>query len=234
MKNYKKSIIGIALAIGVMFTFCACDKNNEDINSSKQKNLQSDNIKNENNTKEEKENKDKVTEDGIVSNQYGMDQTIIAFNKVGLESNFKPTFNTKEKISPKGEFKVCIDGKGPEAIEEGIGNIIINNLKDKKKYKFEIKNNKNQLSPLNVEWINDNCLLVVIGKGYGTVARGGNLYSLNLKTGTVKLVYKVASNLQQVSSVEKLDNNKLKLNIVKYDDETMNNYKNITKEIELK
>lgn len=232
MKNYKKYIIGLTLAVGVMVTFCACDKNIDNINNSKQNNLQSDNMKNENNTKEEKENK--VVEESIVSKQYGMNQTIISFDKIKLKDNFKPKFNTKEKTSPDGNFKACIDGKGSQAAEEGIGSIIINNLKDKKKYKFQIKDNKNQLSPLNLEWINDNCLLVVIGKAYGTVAKGGNLYSLNPKTGSVKLVYKVTNNLEQVASVNKLDNNKLKLNVIKYDDETMNNYRKIIKEIELK
>lgn len=53
------------------------------------------------------------------------------FTKTKIE--VEPSFNTSWKYSPNNKYSVCIEGKGENAVEEGMGTII---LKDKDKMSY--------------------------------------------------------------------------------------------------
>lgn len=140
-------------------------------------------------------------------------------SKKQLEEGKKATFSTAWKASDNGSFSACIEGKGQEAAEEGVGKIFVkdsnNNISS-----FEITDN-NQISPLYIEWLDNKNLFVVIGSAHGTVAKGGSLYLLNVGTGKLSSVLQPSDKKQQIMTAKKSGNDiSLKVNV--YEDEAYN------------
>lgn len=162
----------------------------------------------QNNTKEIKNN-------NTVTSQ---STNVPKFVKQQVSKETKIIFNTPWITSSDGNNKACIEGKGSEALEEGVGKIF---LKDKSGnvFSFEIADNKKN-SPRYIEWADNENLMVIIGSAQGTVSKGGNLYLLNITTGKISLIFETPDKKQQIMSTKKNGNNiNLKVNV--YDD---NNY----------
>lgn len=141
-------------------------------------------------------------------------------------------FKKEEVVSINEEFstpwksigdskEACITDKGKEAIEEGLSNIAIKDVSGNKieVYKMESSN----YTPKSLERLDDENLLIIIGFAHGTVARGGDVYVLNINTGEAKPLY--VSNQSGAEQVIDIMNSELELDltIIRYD-ENMNNY----------
>lgn len=140
-------------------------------------------------------------------------------SKKQLEEGKKPTFSTTWKVSANGSFSACIEGKGQEVAEEGVGKIFVKDSNGSTS-SFEIVDN-NKISPIYIEWLDTKNLFVVIGSAQGTVSKGGNLYLLNVSTGKLSSVLQPSDKKQQIMTAKKSGNNiSLKANV--YEDETYN------------
>lgn len=120
------------------------------------------------------------------------------FEKKEMPDDFKVSFGTAWKNSTDKQYGASIEGKGDKAQEEGIGSIIVKDLKNDKQYSFELVNNEvNQFSPLALEWINDEKLLIIVGSGYGTISHGGDLFILDINKNETQKV-----NTQEVIKID--------------------------------
>lgn len=226
-KAYLKRIISTSLIITLIATLTACSNNKKSAelstNSSSNNQQQSAPASSNNQTNKTENSSSNTT------NTETVDPTIPKFNKTETTSN--PKFSTPWKTY--GTVQACIEGKGDTASEEGIGKIIVKDSTGKM-YSYEIADNKKQNSPKYIQWWDDKNLLVVIGMGYGTVSQGGSLYSLNIATGKVSLVYK-AEDKQNVTAVTKVKNKDgnydLYIKMLVYEDDnfTKSHYEEFTK-----
>lgn len=224
---YLKRIISASLIISLMITFTACSNNKKNAELSSNTNTQSQqqtapaNNAAQPNTSEN--NTSNTTKAEI------QDPSLPKFNKIEITAN--PKFSTPWKTY--NSVKACIDGKGETASEEGIGKVIVKDSSGKM-YSYEIADNKKQDSPKYVEWWDDKNLLIVIGLGYGTISQGGSLYSLNIETGKLSLVYKVndKQNVVAVTKVKNKDSNYdlyIKMLVFEDDNYTKSHYEEFTK-----
>lgn len=144
-----------------------------------------------------------------------------AFEKSSLESN--PLSSGKWRDSPHRKFSALIEGENAEGIEEGIYPIILRENTKGKGYKLSLKDTSIQYSPKKLQWWDDDNLLVIIGYGFGTITKGGDLFIVNIETGNTYSVYKTKDDKKEIMDAEKISNNdgsidlKLKLNV--YEDE---------------
>lgn len=151
-----------------------------------------------------------------------MEDYVPIFTKQQMDFTSQPEFSTPWKVSKDNSLVACIEGKGTEAVEEGIGDIYIKDNTSKKAWKFSMSNEgKKQNSPLWIGWADNSNLFVIVGLGYGTVTKGGNVYLVNVDTLKTSLVYKTKNEKEQVKSLEIRDNS-LKLNLLVYEDSAMN------------
>lgn len=125
------------------------------------------------------------------------------FIKTPTDSKTDIKFGTAWKVSPNGKFQVSLDGKGPNAGEEGIAEILVNDKQSNSKWFLSLTDNDRQYSPKYAEWLDNENLLVIVGLGYGTVSQGGEVFKLNINTASTELVYAVQNDREQVVSVKK-------------------------------
>lgn len=164
-------MITIISAAALLFSSCSNKKtipdsnyNNKITNSDSDKDINKDSNKDSN-----KDNKD--------SNKDNSQTEIIKGPEFSSDKyKGEPQFATKWTNSSDGSMSACIEGKGSEASEEGIGKIIIKDSKNNETI-LQLKDKSSQQSPLYISWWNNENILVVIGNGYGTVARRKSLYS---------------------------------------------------------
>lgn len=221
--GYKKKscyVMSLFLAFSVL-GFVGCSKKQEvkeqkTITTDKKQKVSNDNS-NKKTHKEDIQDKENNNEKNIVKSEK-LDKNLNKFIKHKLEKNVEPKFSTKWRESINKKFSACIEGKGPYVEEEGIGKIYIKDLLTAEKWCLEIVTDDNQDSPKFIEWLDDKNIMVVVGKGYGTVELGGNLYKVNMKTAETTLIYDTKTHKRQVISAKKI-NNKIQLQILVYDDD---------------
>jgi hypothetical protein len=220
LKNKKRiyALCSIAVALSLGLTACGTQESktntgNNQTSAQQQKPTENDSSANNitNNTSNEVKNDAKSTNP--------KNDDIPKITKKQLAQGKKPTFNTAWEASADGAFNACIEGKGQEAAEEGVGKIFVkdsnNNISS-----FELVED-NKISPLYIEWLDNKNLFVVIGSAHGTVAKGGNLYLLNVGTGKLSSVLQPTDKKQQIMTAKKSGNNiSLKVNV--YEDDAYN------------
>ncbi|MBC2579612.1 DUF4652 domain-containing protein [Clostridium sp. DJ247] len=224
MKNFKNkrvyALCSISIIMTLALTACAASQNKTTSNSSSEPTSQQQNTSGNNNSTTNESNKEKNETNGTNEiNVINMNNSNVPkIVKQQLEKGSKARFNTPWKSSPSGTYSACVEGKGPEAIEEGVGQIFVkNNSGDI--FSFKIQDNE-KISPKFIQWADGENLLVVIGSAHGTVSKGGNLYLLNVNSGKMFTVLEIPDKKQEIMSVEK-NNDSLKLKVNVYDD---NNY----------
>lgn len=151
------------------------------------------------------------------------------FARMNADKNYKIDFNTPWKTSSDGKISACVDGKGESSQEEGIADIAVRENDKNNMFLLKINSSNNkQLTPMKVEWIDNNTLAVIVGCGYGTIAQGGNLYYMNVNTMKVTRIYVSPDGQRtQVKDVNRR-NDILELKILKYDDENfMNSHEDV-------
>lgn len=230
--KYKKitSLMLSVLFISSIISFTGCSKNKDKVENTK--------VTTDKNEIADSKDIDKKTEDEIVKadikdtkNESGGDakeeagediskteENKVKFVKHQLGKSVQPEFGTPWKNSVNKKLSACIEGKGPDAEEEGIGKIYVHDLSTGSKWSLEVIAGQTQNSPKSIEWIDDENIISIVGLGHGTVAVGGDVYKINVKTAETTLLYDTKSAKKQVISVKKIEN-KLELQILVYDDE---------------
>lgn len=148
------------------------------------------------------------------------------FTRVDLELKEDLEFATDWTESPDKNLKVAIEGRGPDAIEEGVGKLVFVNNDTSKMWKLSLANNETkQFTPMKVSWFDNENLLVIFGYGQGRVTLGGDVILLNAHTGKAVNIYWEYSldKKKQVAEASR-NNEKIDLRVILYDD-MVNNYK---------
>jgi hypothetical protein len=157
----------------------------------------------------------------------------LKFTRKELESKDDPKADniTPYKKSEDGAYSVAIEGKGSTGKEEEIGKLLVKDNKSGTKWQLDIADNSNQSSPLYVSWDDNENIFVVIGHGYGTVAVGGDVYRVNIKTGETTSVYETQNDQVQVTAVVR-NNQALNLTVRVYKDGQSNEYVEETRTVD--
>lgn len=210
-------MVWVILILGI--TACSSNKESSDSTKNSSQYNSTDTKKESSNStsnkKKEVENpKDSAKSEVAVAKDSGG----VNFLKKELNSDTQVSFSTPWKSSEDGNYSACIEGKGSEALEEGQGKIIVKS--GQKMYSFEIENNT-EISPKYLEWVDNENMLAIIGASQGTVAKGGDLYMLNVNRDEVVLLIKTSSKKQQIMSAQKNGNN-INLKVDVYDDDMYN------------
>jgi len=132
-----------------------------------------------------------------------------------------PNLQLKWKNSTDGKTSATIDAIPGGDVDFGIHAIYIKNIKTNKIVKYEVINDKTQNTLRNIEWWDNEHLIVVTGFGYGTISYGSGVYSLDINTGKFSRLYRIKDEKYQILDVKK-EGNDLTLQLLIYDDETYN------------
>ncbi|MEG1256696.1 DUF4652 domain-containing protein [Clostridium sp.] len=164
-----------------------------------------------------------------------VDENVVeVYSKVEVPTTQELTFNTPFIATADEKYKATIEGKGETANEEGIGKIYIKDTVNNKMYKYEVAdlNNLegNQLSPLSINWYDNTNIMIVQGKGYGTLVNGSEIIIMDVTTGQQRLV-STAVDREGFVSIEKVGND-LKIKCIKYLDDALNEYEDVEKIIQ--
>ncbi|GAA0772274.1 hypothetical protein GCM10008908_18180 [Clostridium subterminale] len=181
-------------------------------------------VKDENISKETKENvPDVASSDEKVIDNVKMSSNV---NIVGLYSKTevsidkKLTFNTPFIATADGKYEASIEGKGENAIEEGIGILYIKDTSTNKMYEYTATEKESQQSPLSISWYDDTHIMIVHGLGYGTLVNGERIVILDVTTGEQMLIA-TAKDKERFVSITR-ENDSLILKYVLYLDDMMN------------
>ncbi|MDP4089265.1 MAG: DUF4652 domain-containing protein [Bacillota bacterium] len=128
--------------------------------------------------------------------------------------------STEPKASPDQNIKVMLYGRGPAGTDDEIAEIVFQNQKDSSIWELSVADNDTkQVSPLYVDWYDNENILVTIGNGRGHVTLGGDLFLVNINTGKALDLYPARSkdrNREVVSAVRNGD--MIKLSVKQYDE----------------
>ena len=128
----------------------------------------------------------------------------LKYDITSISSNTKIELNTPWEQSPLGKFKVTLEGKGEKAREEGYSHIIIKDEQSGKLQKLTLVNEeKNQFTAKDLEWIDENNMLIIIGDPFGSVSMGGKIYKLNILSGEASLYVNTTSTKEEFIAVHK-------------------------------
>ncbi|KGM93953.1 hypothetical protein ADU90_09355 [Clostridium botulinum] len=206
-------------------------KQDVSMETNKQENInKNENIKDD--TKQLKPNKQQKSSDKNSTNK-SKAISDMKFIKKKINEKIEPKFATKWKEASKNKISACIEGKGPDAEEEGVGEIYIKNLKSKEMWSLNLSQKQQKDTPKYIEWFDDNNLMVIIGSAHGTVSQGGNLYKVNVNTGETTEIYNTKDKKRQVLSVKR-NVDKLNLNILVYENDDLLNSHKESKTINIK
>ena len=156
----------------------------------------------------------KTENDAVVKDEkQGIEISYCKISKDEAVKMINETYNvTKSVTSPDNKKKALIYGKGEEMIEEGYSKVILQDLTKNEYYVIELNDKSSQLTVKGITWRNNNHILAIIGRAYGTLdkgeygaASGGNVYDLNLDTRELFLVYKTKDDTTQVISIKRGD-----------------------------
>jgi hypothetical protein len=145
--------------------------------------------------------------------------------KDSVNYDLKSEWGTEWKASESGKYSVSVHGKGNDAGEEGVADILIMDNAKKAVRSLSMVEDGKQYSPMFAEWIDDENLLVIVGLGYGRVVTGGDLYLLNINTCKTTIIYETPNHMEEVVSVRKSRKSSiLELEVKVYDDNIKNSY----------
>ena len=134
-----------------------------------------------------------------------LDGGLMRFDKIE-NVEIEPTFHTPWQESPLGKRRFTLIGKGEQGGEEGVGQILIEDLENDIQTIFSLTNVPyGQITPKTMEWIDEERLFVIIGMAHGTVTVGGELYILNVTENTLTPVITELSVREEISDIYRVD-----------------------------
>ncbi|MFC4411418.1 DUF4652 domain-containing protein [Chungangia koreensis] len=120
--------------------------------------------------------------------------------------------------SPNGDKEVLLEGYGEF---ESVGTIVLKNVSNNTFENIEL--NGRQWTPKQIEWFDNDSLLMIIGYTYGTVTRGGDVYHLNLDTLELTPVIEL-SDREEVADF-KIEGNQLIYDVFMHDEDYNDGHK---------
>ena len=136
---------------------------------------------------------------------YELDGGQMKFDKIE-DVAIEPAFHTPWQMSPLGSKRLTLLGLGEQGGEEGVGEILIENLEYNIQTIFSLTNVPyGQITPKTMEWIDEERLFVIIGMAHGTVTVGGDLYILDLDGNTLTSVITELDVREEISDIYRVD-----------------------------
>ena len=132
-----------------------------------------------------------------------------------------PGFEMNWKNSTDGKSSAAIDIAAERDVDFGIHSVYIKNMKTNEIVKYEVVNNERQFTPRNIEWLDNEHLIIVAGFGYGTIEYGSEVYSLNVNTAELSNLYLRKDKKQQIVDF-KVVGKDLIFQLIIYNDDTYN------------
>lgn len=125
-----------------------------------------------------------VVSEYLVSVSQSVDSDVMRFSKMDGVI-LEPNFHTPWQYSPDGTKRITLEGRGPQAGEEGIAKIILEETSGVQSLYSLINSDTYMAQPTAkaLQWIDNNRLFVIIGMAYGMVSQGGELFILDITTG---------------------------------------------------
>ena len=146
---------------------------------------------------------------------------LLQFQSSTINKQALPSYEIKWKSSADRKHSAAIDIRLERDVDFGIHPIYIKNINTNAIVKYEVINNERQYTPMNMEWWDNEHLIIVAGLGYGTIEYGSEVYSLDVNTGKLSILYKRKDKKYQILDVKKSGND-LILELLIYNDETYN------------
>jgi len=154
------------------------------------------------------------------------------YEKTEVPIETKLEFSTKWIASDNKTFEASLEGKGPNAEEEGVATLYVKDNTKKTMYKYTFKDNSRQTTPLSVAWYDDDNIMIVNGSANGTLINGLQVEVLSIGRDKEYAVYEPDNPKERIKSVSK-DNSRIKVTRALYDD-AINNYTEEDKFIDYK
>jgi hypothetical protein len=161
----------------------------------------------------------KVEERKVVSNVE--ENVLLEFQRSTITKQDIPSNDIKWENFPDGKSSAVIDVRPEGDVDFGIHLIYIKNTTTNEIVKYEVINNERQYTPRNIEWWDNEHLIIVAGLGYGTIEYGSEVYSLDVNSGKLSSLYQRKDKKYQILDVKKVKND-LILQLLIYDDATYN------------
>ncbi|MEK6265601.1 MAG: DUF4652 domain-containing protein [Clostridium sp.] len=139
------------------------------------------------------------------------------FKSTIVESKELPSYEIVWANSLNGEKSAAIDTMPEKDVDFGIHVIYVKDIKTNKIVKYEVIKDT-QSTIRNIQWWDNDHLIVVTGFAYGTVSYGSDIYSLAVDTGKFSTLYQVKDEKQQIVEEQKVKND-LILQLIIYEDD---------------
>ncbi|MEK6266260.1 MAG: DUF4652 domain-containing protein, partial [Clostridium sp.] len=142
------------------------------------------------------------------------------FKSTIVASKELPNFKMVWANSLNGKKSAAIDTMPEKNVDFGIHVIYVKDIKTNKTVKYEVIKDP-QSTIRNIDWWDNEHLIVVTGFPYGTVSYGSDVYSLDVNTDVFTTLYQIKDQKQQITSVKKVKND-LILQLLIYEDDNYN------------
>jgi hypothetical protein len=160
---------------------------------------------------------DKKADSKVIMNE---ENSPMEFKGTIVESKELPNYEIVWANSLNGEKSAAIDTIPEKDVDFGIHVIYVKDIKTNKIVKYEvIKDTQSTIK--NIQWWDNEHLIVVTGFAYGSVSYGSDIYSLAVDTGKFSALYQVKDEKQQIVEVQKVKND-LILQLIIYEDDNYN------------
>ncbi|MGH4140455.1 DUF4652 domain-containing protein [Clostridium sp.] len=164
---------------------------------------------------------DKTDKGSVASKSVALQNGTLQFKKTTIAKLPLLSYELKWKTSPDGKSSAAIDISPVKDVDFGIHLLYIKNINTNEIVKYEVINNDRQFTPRNIQWWDNEHLIIVAGLGYGTVAFGSEVYSLNVNTSELSTLYQENDKKRQMLEFEKVGQD-LIFQLIIYNDDTLN------------
>jgi hypothetical protein len=148
---------------------------------------------------------------------------LLQFQSTIVTEEALPDYKIIWETSADGKSSAAIDIEQERDVDFGIHAIYVKDMKMNTIEKYEIINNTAKFTPRNIEWWDNEHLIIVAGFAYGTISQGSQVYSLDINTGDISLLYRRKDLKQEIVEVKKVEND-LILELKIYEDDTLNDF----------
>ena len=224
----KKLRLLFVLLIAFVLTACGtADEDNSASNNENTSQVENKSDDTQTNNEEDESTTEEATEDVELYNiELNNENNTVELKKEGEDTVVLSDQYPSEPVkSPNGQHAAYL---APFEWEE-ISDLYIVDLKEGSQKKLIEGNSESK--PKNVIWENDEHVLVILGYPYGTVSIGGNIYRVNIETGTQEQLTDYEDDTQITDF--HIEDGTLHYSGIKYTDNEMNEHEEYSNQISL-
>ena len=165
----------------------------------------------------------------MAMNKSNLANAALEFKKTIITKQALPDYDMKWQNSADGKSSAAIDIAPEKDADFGIHAVYIKNIATNEIVRYEVINNERQFTPRNIKWWDNDHLIIVAGLGFGTVAYGTEVYSLDANTSELSTLYQTINNKQQILNIEKVGKDLILQLLIYEDDNYITSHKGVGK-----